>query len=154
MKVIALIICVLANHNCAPEIDRRAEEEALLRLNDEAKLAHFERNADRLTSQFADTIYSVSRGEVRVTALSQSKARYKSYFEKIRQLAWQDRSAPVITISNDATLATMIVKKFIVIGDADSIDASPDTSYFAWTAVFKKFNGQWKMISNTSTNAE
>ena len=55
---IALLACTSSRGELA------ADHEALLRLHEEQRTAHLERNAALLTGSFADTFYSINRGRV------------------------------------------------------------------------------------------
>jgi hypothetical protein len=59
---------------------------------------------------------------------------------------------PVIVISYDATLANTFVKKLVVLKlKDDSGKTILDTTHFAWTTTYKKFDGNWQLIAVTST---
>ncbi|KAA3623229.1 MAG: hypothetical protein DWQ02_24825 [Bacteroidetes bacterium] len=132
------------------------DKTALLNSNEIQRQAHMENDASLLVSQIADTLVTVQRGNVRTESNTTIKQRFEAYFKTVKYLKWDDISPPVIHISEDGTMATVIVEK---ITQAKHLDESGNwgeasETTFAWTSTYQKISGQWLIISVTSTRVE
>ena len=137
-----------------PATNNKSEEEKKLLISNEIqRRAHMENDASLLVSQIADTLITVQRGKVRVESNEAIKKRFESYFKTVKYLKWDDVVPPVIHISEDGTMATVIVEK---ITQARHLEQSgdwgePSETHFAWAAIYQKVEGEWKITTITST---
>jgi ketosteroid isomerase-like protein len=117
--------------------------------------AHVERNVDLLLSLFADDFIMVAGGEMKRPTREEQQARFTAYFGAVRFQKWDDVVPPVIHVSTDGTLATVIVQKEVVLVPADSpADAKPERAVFAWIESWAKRRGRWMLVAMASTRAE
>jgi hypothetical protein len=125
----------------------------LLELHNQQRVAHFNRDAKLLMSESADDFTSVSNGKIHRPTREKSISGMQRYFDSSTFLEWDDITPPVIRVSDDATMAYVIVhKKVHLIEKTEKGDSQEETEIFAWVAIYQKRNGQWKMTVITSTN--
>lgn len=138
---------------CATRPDLAQDRTELLRLHDLQRQAHYERRADLLVATFADTFYSISRGEVILPSRETSLRTFQSYFDRSTFLEWDDREPPVIRISPDGRMAYIIVQKEVRVSMTDSA-GSPQTTHtsYAWLETYEKDQGVWRLHAIASTD--
>ena len=116
--------------------------------------AHMDRNVELLVSLFGDDFVMVDGGEVKRPTLEEQRRRFTAYFGAVRFQKWDDLVAPVIHVSTDGTLASVIVRKEVVLVLADApADAKPERAVFAWIETWAKRRGRWQLIAMASTSA-
>lgn len=144
-----LLLCIFQSCQTKPDLD--AEKKAILALHYEQQKAHLEKNVALLLGDSTADYIEVNRGRVKKPAYSENFKRFTAYFESVDFITWEDIAPPVISISDDATMATAVVEKMVVTR-ARSGDRKLDTAHYAWLAVFKKRNGKWQLHRMGSTN--
>jgi hypothetical protein len=149
----SLVLAATISLACAaPSPDLASDHAALLRLHEEQRTAHVQRQAELLTGSFADTFYSIGRGRVTTPSRAASTARFQAYFEQAAFRAWDDLAPPVIRISPDGRMAYVIVQKRVGLQPIDSTTVpDPDTIY-AWLSTYEKIDGQWRLTALASTD--
>jgi|JI6StandDraft_1071083.scaffolds.fasta_scaffold00250_33 hypothetical protein len=136
---------------CHTRPDFDAEKKAILAIHNDQQKAHLEKNVALLLGDSSSDYIEVNRGLVKKPTYTENFKRFKAYFETVEFVAWEDISPPIISISDDATMATSVVEK-VVVTRAKSEDHKLDTTHYAWLAVFKKINGKWQLHRMASTN--
>lgn len=148
-----LLILVLACAPPAPDLEQARSE--ILALEAAQRVFHVEKNAGDFVKLFSDDFVSISRGSLSFPDSATNLARFSRYFSSVEFLAWDDVTPPIIRISDDATMAYSILDKVVIITYTDETGTTlTDTTYFAWTTLYRKKNGQWKIDAVTSTNKE
>jgi len=114
--------------------------------------AHLHRDAAQLVSLFADDFVSVQDGEVTRPGREASLERFQRYFAQVRFLAWDDVVEPVVEVSGDGTLATILVRKRVHVTYADA-DGQPaeEVTDFAWLEVWRRRDDRWELATVIST---
>jgi len=140
--------------SCDQKPDLEAEREKLLMLHKEQQDAHLKENAKQLVDQFADSMFSVNRGKISITARDSGLKRFNNYFSNVEFKKWEDMNQPVIEFSADASMAYMLVDKQVELiytnGENREIE---ENTHYAWVSIFKKEDdGKWKIVCNVSTN--
>jgi hypothetical protein len=121
--------------------------------HNQARADHFNRDAGAMVFGFADDFTNIANGKVQKPAREASLARFKNYFASSTFLEWDDITAPVIKVSDDATMAYVIVHKKVRLLTKDAGGTShEETEIFAWMATYRKIGGQWKLTAVASTN--
>ena len=116
--------------------------------------AHMDRNVELLLSLFADDFVMVDGGELKRPTLEEQRKRFEAYFGAVRFQKWDDLVPPVIQVSTDGTLATVLVQKEVVLVLADApADAKPERAVFAWAETWAKRRGRWMLVAMASTRA-
>ncbi|MEZ5345785.1 MAG: nuclear transport factor 2 family protein [Pyrinomonadaceae bacterium] len=124
----------------------------LLRLHKEHQTAHLTYNAELFLESFADNVTQIQRGQVRTQDKAANLARFKNYFASYKFKEWEDVKPPVIRISKDGTLATIIVEKRVSgTFKNEKGEEESDLTEFAWLEVWEKINGKWKVVTIAST---
>ena len=146
-----LLLSLLAACNSNPDLEK--EKKAILSMLETERKAHFDRNVDLFISEFADGMISVNRGEVRADSKDEHERRIGNYFGSVQFIKWDDTAEPIIRFSDDGSLAYAIVQKDVILTYPDSIGkAFYDTTHYAWSSIYRKQDGQWKVECNISTN--
>ena len=78
-------------------------------------------------------------------------AQFQPYFDSVTFIAWDDIEAPIITLSSDAKMASVIVTKHVRIAARSNDQAEPQETFFAWLETWQKQAGEWKIITLAST---
>lgn len=129
------------------------EEKAITALLEQERKAHFERNADLFAGEFSDSMISVNRGVVKRTPPDTMRKSIQKYFGAVSFIKWDDLAKPIIRFSNDGSMAYAIVQKEVIVSYPDTSGGIfYDTSVYAWTSIYRKEAGAWKVEANTSTN--
>ena len=124
----------------------------LLELHHQGRAAHFNRDAKLLVSEFADDFTSVNDGKISRPKKESSITRLQSYFDNSTFLEWDDITPPVIKVADDATMGYVIVhKKVRLMAKTEAGGTEEETEVFAWVAIYRKLNGQWKLTAIVST---
>ena len=128
-----------------------AREEVLARHAIERE-AHMERNVDLLLSLFADDFVMIDGGEVQRPTRAESRERFGTYFRTVKFRKWDDLAPPSIRVSRDGTLASVIVRKEVVLVLADApAEAKGERAVFAWMETWEKRDGRWMLVALCST---
>jgi ketosteroid isomerase-like protein len=146
----ALLCATAAQARPAAEVERDRAE--LLRLVGQERQAHLAYDADLLVSSQADGFLSIDKGQVTASSPAESRKMFAGYFGAVRFVAWDDLAPPRIMISDDGTLATVIVEKFVHV-TARADPAQQSKRRFAWMETWRKEGGAWRMVALASTDA-
>jgi hypothetical protein len=136
-----------------PQAEALAADRAeLLRLHERARTAHLQHRADWLVAEFADSLFSVSRGGVSVVRPEQARASFQRYFDAATFQAWDDIVQPRIRISADGQMAYVVVEKRVHLTTQSPGEApEAERTRFAWLSVYEKQAGQWRLAAIAST---
>ena len=138
---------------CSSKPDLEKEKKTILAMLQTERKAHFDRNVDMFMAEFAEGMISVNKGEVTTVTKELNKERISKYFGSVQFIKWDDTAEPIIRFSNDGSLAYAIVQKDVIVTYPDSTgNAVNDTTRYAWSSIYRKQNGQWKVECNISTN--
>ena len=152
MKQYLTILTILA-FSCNNKTDFVNEENAIRKLLQQERKAHFEKNVDLFVSEFADSMISVNKGKVTKLSVEQNKKRIQPYFSRVEFIKWDDVAEPLIQFSDDGTLAYAIIQKQVILSYPDSSgNKFIDTTNYAWASIYRKQRGEWKVECNISTN--
>lgn len=125
----------------------------LLELHKQGRVAHFNRDAKMLVSGFADDFTEISNGKIRKPSRETSLNRFQNYLNNSTFLEWDDITPPVIKLSDDATMAYVLVhKKVRLLAKNESGKETEETEVFAWAEIHRKIKGEWKLVAVVSTN--
>jgi hypothetical protein len=152
MKYLFYIIALFTFvQSCKNHVNLDTEKKALMVLHNEQRKAHMEKNVSLLLGDSLIDYIEVNRGLIKRLSYSESRQRFQSYFDVVDFIKWDDISRPIISFSDDGTMATSVVDKLVITKNKQQGNRL-DTSYYAWLAVYKKVNGKWKMHRMGSTN--
>ena len=147
-----LVICYLSISSCSKTIDLVHEKKIIGELLEQERKAHFANDVDLFIAEFADTTISIRKGSVNTQTSAESRKRVESYFNSVEFIHWDDVAPPLIDISEDGSIAYAIVQKNVVLTYKDTLGVPlMDTTNYAWVTIYKKLDGEWKMVCNAST---
>ena len=153
MKNLAGCLLLLLLIACNSKVDIGKERKTILAMLQTERKAHFERNVEMFMSEFADSMISVNKGIVSSPTKEENKKRIGNYFGNVQFIKWDDTAEPIIRFSDDGSLAYAIVQKDVIVTYPDSSGkALNDTTHYAWSSIYRKQNGEWKVECNVSTN--
>jgi len=133
-------------------VDLEKEKAALLKLHDQQRLAHFNKDIEMLLSGQTERFMNIQNGSLTRPSVEEQRKKFDSYFKRVEFVKWDDWVEPIVMISDDATLANTFVQKIVVVSLKDDLNQSRlDTSYFAWTTTYQKQRGEWQLAAITST---
>jgi len=119
----------------------------------QARVAHFTRNAKLLVSTFADDFTNIAGGKITKPVREASITRFQKYLDNSTFIEWDDIAPPVIKVSDDASMAYVLVhKKVRLLAKDESGKEQEETEIFAWIEVYRKIKGDWKLTAVVSTN--
>lgn len=127
----------------------------LLQIHEDARDAHFGKNARAMIDQFAPEMISVNHGKIhKTTSPEKDMEGFQSYFNSVEFKKWDDVKSPEVRFSDDHTLAYMVVDKLVVLEAKDSVGKPfEETTHYAWVSIYRKQNtGDWKLECIASTN--
>lgn len=128
------------------------EREKILVLHNLQRDYHFGKDSVAFANQLSDNFISVNKGVISRPSKKETIARYNSYFSSVDFVNWDDLSEPIIKFSDDGSIAYTIVDKIVTTTYKDeSGKAQTGETHFAWTAIYTKYNGEWKIDVVTST---
>jgi hypothetical protein len=129
------------------------EEKYILEIHHALRDHHFKKDSTKFVNQLADHFISVNKGNISTPSHEELITRYSSYFSSVEFEKWDDVSEPIIRFSDDATMAYSVVDKMVVVTYPDDDgNTIRGTTHFAWTAIYRKYEGEWKIDCVTSTN--
>ena len=148
------MITVLAAALAAPAAaaDLEADRRELLRLAAEARAAHLAYDPAPLLRAHAEGFVSVSNGKVSRPSPEDTRRMFAGYFDSVRFEAWDDLAPPVVTLSDDGTLATMLIQKRVRVLPKSGPGAAGGETDWAWLETWRKQDGQWRLQTIVSTN--
>ena len=132
---------------------RAADRAELLRLHERQRTAHLARRADWLVAEWADSLFSISRGGVSIGRRETSEAGFQEYLDASTFQAWDDIVPPRVRISRDGQMAYVVVEKrvYLTTRDSGGVDLAERTR-FAWLSVYEKEDGHWRLSAIASTD--
>lgn len=137
-----------------PDLATREAREQVTARHALEREAHMDRNLDLLLSLFADDFVLIDGGEVQRPTPAANRERFGTYFRNVRFLKWDDLAPPAVRVSRDGTLATVIVRKEVVLLPAEAPgETKPERSVFAWMETWEKRQGRWMLVALCSTRA-
>jgi hypothetical protein len=136
-------------------IDLEQERAALLEIHAQDRRAHFGRDVDLLLAHNADQFISVSNGEIHTSTPADQKAFFTDYFAGATYHEWDDLEPPIVRISNDASMAWMIVHTRVRrTTRLEGSEEARETSFiYAGIMTYEKQDGKWVRVANVSTFA-
>lgn len=137
-----------------PPVDLKTERSALLALQAVEKEAHLTEQPALLVHMLSDTFCQIKNGEVSYFTKDQMTDRFVKYFFSVEFVKWEDINPPVITLSPDGMMAHIMVTKDVEVILSEQDKPTREKTKFAWTELWKKQDGKWKLFSVTTTDKE
>lgn len=134
-------------------LDAGDDRAALMQHHEMQQKAHLTYDAKLLADLQTDPVINVSRGEINEFSREQILERFESYFGSVEFEKWKDMQEPIIRISDDGTLAAMVVRKHVMLHEKGKPDEKDET-IFSWISLFEKVDGEWKIFAIASTQVK
>jgi len=143
--------------SCSPfqknNFNIETETRLILDLHNLQKTFHLEKNANNFSELFSDHFISVNKGKVTSPSVLENRSKFQNYFDSVEFIKWDDLETPQVRFSDDGSMAFTIVKKEIIIRyPNEKKDTIEEKTVFAWTTIYRKQKGKWKIECVTSTN--
>jgi hypothetical protein len=128
-----------------PDADR------LRALHEKVMQAHRHGNVELLLEDEAADYVVANRGEVTRPTLDDRRRRLGGYLSRTSFREYRDVIEPVVTVSNDGTLAWVIVQvKASGTQTTDAGQKEPIEFVSAWIELYQKKDGRWWRVGNVS----
>lgn len=132
----------------------RARDE-LLAAHQSSRWAHFQRDVDLLIEDQAPTFISATRGELFRASLSETRSRFERVFASARYLEWDDLETPVITVSDDGSVGTTLIRIRVRRVENPGTPEARETAFeYAGTMTYERQDGRLVRTQNASTFRE
>lgn len=154
LRNILVAVCSFAAGICLTAFMLSIDDDraALMRHHEAQKNAHLTYDAELLADLQTDPVIYVSNGDVADRTREQTLEQFRRYFGSVEFEKWEDMQEPIVRISEDGSLAAMIVRKHVVLHEKGDTNGK-DEAVFAWISLFEKANGEWKIFAIASTRA-
>ena len=134
------------------KINPAKERDELLKVHQADREAHFQTDVNLLLRHSAGEFISVSNGKVSKSTREDVKQFFEGYFKNAKYYEWDDLEPPIIRVSNDASLAWMIVRVKVRRTQRDATGSETERSFvYAGIMTYEKQNGKWVRVANVST---
>ena len=134
--------------------DLDTERAALLEIHYLDRVGHFQTSSEILNEHQGDDFIYVGSGEISHIPRSDFLATFEQSFKNATYYEWDDLESPIIQISEDATMAWMIVRNRVhkrqVQDDGTAIERK---FVYAGIMTYTKQDGKWIRVANVSTFA-
>ena len=146
------IVWVPVNADAQSKVDLAREVEQLLRIHESDRRAHFETSAKQIMEHAADEFISVSNGRVQRTTPAENLQFFEEYFKGAKYYEWDDLEPPIVRVSNDASMAWMIVRTRVHRVQTQSDGKAAERRFvYAGIMAYEKKGGRWVRVANVST---
>jgi hypothetical protein len=122
------------------------------KLLNQERTAHMTKNADLLVSSFSPDLTTIADGAIDKPTKQMSMDRFKKYFSNSEFIKWDDVSPPVISFSDDSTMAYVVVDKLVILQNLAT--KKMEQTHFAWVSIFKKHGEEWMLDCIASTDKQ
>lgn len=154
LKLLPGIFIVLLIFACSPPKSGTAKElSTLADLQKQEQAAHLQEEPAILVNMLNDTLVQIKNGEVTSFTKDQMTSRFMQYFDAVEFIKWEDSQPPVYAISDDGTMAHVLIRKHVEVSIETDTTPTREITDFAWTELWKKKDGRWKMYVVTSTES-
>jgi hypothetical protein len=128
------------------------ETEALLQIHKKDRQAHFETDARKLIEHADDEFIAVSNGTIQRSTRADVLKMFEEYFKNARYFEWDDVEPPIVRVSNDASMAWMIVRTRVRRTQKQADGSDKERSFvYAGIMTYEKKDGKWVRVANVST---
>lgn len=135
-------------------MEREAERVALLEIHKRDRAGHFETNPAILSEYQGEDFTYVGNGAISHISRSEFIAGFEQSFKNATYHEWDDLEPPIIQISEDATLAWMIVRNRVRKTQIQDDGTELERKFvYAGIMTYAKQGDKWIRVANVSTFA-
>lgn len=140
---------------CAREsVSVEEERAALLSLHQASLDAHLASDIDAFLEPWAEEVLMVNRGVMDSSSKEAARLGFSNYLSLTTFEHYRDRKPPIVEVSQDGTLgwvAAEVEAKGVHRGEGGE---TPVEFVSAWVSLYKKIDGEWRLVGNASNFAE
>lgn len=155
IKSSLIFLLVISSLSCHQKVEINIENEtkAILDLDAKAREYHFSKNTKAFVESFSKNFISLNKGKIEIPTYNNSYQKFDTYFKSVQFVKWDNKEAPIVRFSDDASIAYVAVNKVVIVEYENELGKKIlDTTEFAWLSILKKENNQWKLDCIASTN--
>jgi hypothetical protein len=144
------VVLAVAACTAAPVAERDPGAE-LLEIHEQVLEAHRTGDVDLWMVAEADEYVSANAGSITFPTLAERRAMREPYLRSTTFDVYRDVTEPVVEVSPDGQLG-WVIAQVEVAGTQIAPDSSttPIEAVFAWIELYRKVDGQWKLVGNVS----
>jgi hypothetical protein len=145
-----LIFVALGAACAAPSVSPDAEQR-LLALHEAVLEAHRTGNVDLWMSVEGDEYVSANGGAITFPSAAERRAMRTPYLAATTFDSYRDTRDPVVRVSDDGTLGWVIAEVEVAgarLGGDSTLTPIHET--WAWIELYRKVDGEWKLVGNVS----
>jgi len=133
-------------------VDIGRETAELLRIHAQDRQAHFGLDAESILEHQGEPFVTVGNGRIDEANRDEVAAHFTRYFAGAEYAEWDDLEPPRVQISDDASLAWMIVRNRVRRRQTQP-DGTVTQRQFVYAGLmgYAKRGGRWLRIANVST---
>ena len=152
-KILLLSLILVPIHAGAnTKVDLADEVQQLLEIHASDRRAHFETSARQIMEHGTDEFISVSNGKIQRTTRAENLKFFEEYFKGAKYYEWDDLEPPIVRVSNDASMAWMIVRTRVRRAHLQGGGQETERTFvYAGIMVYEKLGGKWVRGANVST---
>ena len=150
LAVLATLVACRATPDDSHLAHARGE---LLQLHAEQRRLHLAEDASGFAALLDDDYHELRDGRILHPTRAEKEARFRSYFEAVDFLAWDDLVEPEVRIARDGTLATVAVRKLVRTREDHDGEPCVTRTVFAWLATCVRRPEGWRITAVASTMA-
>ena len=136
-------------------INLERERAALVAIHAQDRAAHFQTSVELLAEHQADDFIYAGNGEISHIPRAEFIETFMRSFHNTTYFEWDDLEPPIVRISDDATMAWMIVRNRVRRTQKQDDGSEVERKFiYAGIMTYEKQNGKWMRVANVSTFAE
>ena len=155
MKLLSLMVFMLLGallSQTGQRVDLEREKAELLKIHRLDREAHFKTDVDLLMEHAADEFIYVGEGKISRIKRAEGRKQFEEYFRGAKYYEWDDLEPPIVRVSDDATMAWMIVRTRVRRTQVKPSGQVEERKFvYAGIMTYEKQQGTWKRIANVST---
>jgi hypothetical protein len=155
MRLSALILLAVFGCGVAPfalAADPELEKQALLRLHEADRKAHFDTDVDALMRGSPDAFISVANGKIHRLTEENERRFFTQYFGGATYFEWDDIEEPVVRVSADGSMAWMVTRIRVRRTQPDAAGNDTEQAFvYAGIMTYEKQGDRWTRTANVST---
>jgi hypothetical protein len=133
-------------------VDLEKERAELLKIHEEMLQAHLNRDVEWFVRDMAEEQISVQDGEVQMTTPAETRRMFSDYLGRTRFSEYRDLKPPIVHVSKDGTLASVIVQVSVSGRQRNDEGAEEPLRIVAsWLTLYEKRAGKWIRVAIVST---
>ena len=112
-NILFLLFFIFYLFGCQKVVDKDQVEKEILALHQQERVFHLEKKAEEFSDYLSENVIMLNRGKVNTPTRAENKERFQNYFNSVEFLEWDDMEEPIIKISEDGSMAYVVVQKIV-----------------------------------------